>query len=95
MAKRYEFALDAKVQRELSQYQESSGRDLKGCAPYCVQTKKGKRINVRAAYREAASAVDSHYRIAVAHIYDDHQTPLVILSEDDWMTIVEHLKNIH
>ncbi len=87
----YTSILGTKVQRELSQYQESSGRDLKGCEPWCVQCKHGKRVQVREAYYEAASAVDKKYTIPIAHIHDHGLPPLVVLSEEDWMTIVERL----
>lgn len=91
VAKLYEFALCTKVQRDISQYQQSSGRDLRGCQPWCVQNKVGKKVNARSAYLEAANAVDNEYSIAVAHIRNDNEEPLVVISEQDFMVIVERL----
>lgn len=89
--KLYEFALGIKVQRDISQYQQSSGRDLRGCQPFAVQNKKGKQCNVRNALAEAVSSLDSEYTIPVAHIHDDGKEPFVVLREEDWMCIVERL----
>lgn len=87
----YASALGQRTLRELTQYQASTGRDLRGCQPYAVQVKVGKKVNARNAYHEAASAVDMEYTLAVAHIRNDHEKPLVVLSEEDWLTIVERL----
>ena len=91
VAKLYGFALNCCVERELSQYQHSSGRDLKGCQPWIVQCKKGRRINYRKAADEAIGAMGDGYAYPVAHINEDRKTKLVVLPEELWMQIVEIL----
>jgi hypothetical protein len=93
VAKLYSFALNRTVERELSQYQHSSGRDLKGCQPWIVQCKKGKKLNYRTAIDEATNAMGEGYAYPVAHLNEDYKEPVVVLPEKLWMTIVELLTN--
>ena len=67
LAKDFSAHLGRKVKRNLGQYQESSGRDLDGTEPLCVQIKHTKKAASAAkVLAEAAAATDSHYWIPVA-----------------------------
>jgi hypothetical protein len=60
--------------RELDQYQEQLGRDLKWTMPLCIQVKRHKEIapgDIWNAFTEASSAVD-----------DDYTWPIVFYRED-------------
>lgn len=78
-----------KPQRELDQYQESLGRDIKNCRPLCVQVKRYKSITpgcLDKAFEEACSAVDDHYEFPVVFYREDRKkwrvhTSYEVLSE--------------
>jgi len=93
VSNQYTLYLGRKSSRNLDQYQKSDGRDISGCEPYCVQSKKGKAINIYQAYAEAKSAVNTKYKYPVAHISYDRKDPLVVISEDLWWTIIQLIKD--
>jgi hypothetical protein len=92
IASLYEWAMGKEVKRELDQYQEKLGRDLRGCQPYCVQIKVGKRPGYRKAFEEALSAVRDGYGYPIAHVREDNKQAIVMLPETLWIVIVEMLK---
>lgn len=94
VAKMYSFCLDKEVDRELSQYQKKCGRDLKGCKPFCVQVKSGKKVAIRKALEEAFNAIGDGYAYPVAHINEDYKEPMVVIPERVWMIMVEVTKKI-
>ena len=64
------------AQRELDQYQDKLGRDIKGCAPLCIQVKRYKKIHpgdIRTAYSEALSALDGEYLYPVVFYREDRR----------------------
>ena len=71
--------------RELSQYQNTLGRDLKGTKPWCVQIKRLKQAPAVEKYlHEAISALDDEYTIPVLFIRGDRGKWLVVMEADAW-----------
>lgn len=60
------------IKRNLSQYQWSSGRDLDGTEPFCIQVKRTKgKCGIEKALDEAMASTDNHYHIPVAMTRSD------------------------
>lgn len=60
--------------RELDQYQGKLGRDLKGCAPWCVQIKRMKSVSEKQkedAFMEAVSACGGEWILPVVFYRED------------------------
>lgn len=76
--------------RNLEQYQETSGRDLKVDAPLCIQCKAGKRPNWEAALREAMSAAGTDYAVAITH--QDHGLTVAHLPLSDLLELLAMLR---
>ncbi len=93
VAEMYAFVLDKEVKRELKQYQEKLGRDLRGCQPYCVQVKSGKKVNYRDGLKDAFSAIGNGYAYPVVHIHENNKEGVVVLDEKFWLVCVELLKD--
>lgn len=74
------------VARELDQYQESLGRDLRECQPLCVQVKRWKTVthgDIKKAFAEAESALDQEYRIPIVFSRQDYGKWRVTTTPDD------------
>lgn len=93
-AKKYAFALEKEVSRNLDQYQKTSGRDLSGCQPYAVQVKSnlGGTKLLRKAFNEAFNGMGKGYAYPALHLCFDRASNLVVLDEEFWMVCVEILR---
>jgi len=75
------------------EYQEGAGYDVEELeSAFVYQCKKGKKINVKAAYKEMADVHEAKIKAVVADW--DRDLSLVCVSEDDWITIREWLKDV-
>lgn len=85
-----------KVRRMLSQYQQSSGRDLENVQPFCIQVKAGKSvyhpIHLTKALSEAFDAAEKR-EIPIVHSRKDGGGSIVFMAEEDWFRFVELLSN--
>jgi hypothetical protein len=78
------------AERNLKQYQRSSGRDLDGTARLCFQLKRRKNITlaeIKNGYIEAAESLDEEYDIPILGWRDDGGKSMVMLSLDDLVLI--------
>lgn len=86
-----------KVRRMLSQYQQSSGRDLENVEPFCIQVKVGESvhspIHLTKALSEAFSAAKKK-EIPIVHSRKNGEKQAVVyMMEEDWFRFVELLSN--
>ena len=78
--------------RELSQYQETLGRDVKNTKPFCIQVKRNKaRPAVEKALIEATKSTDLQYDIPVAAHRGDKGTWIISMYIGDWMDLIKGL----
>jgi len=77
---------DAK--RNLNQYQERDGRDIKNTEPYCPQCKVGQHISLLEAYKEAKEAAGDK-EIALVQFKYDREEPMVLMSLEDFAWLIK------
>ena len=77
------------AKRRLSQYQVSDGVDLDNTAPYAIQCKSGKRIEIMKAYEEAHGSAFLD-QIPLLFFRYDNKKPMVVMSAEDF---AKHIKN--
>ena len=69
------------ARRNLTQYQETTGRDVTTNLPLCIQCKAGQKIDARKAFAEAVSAAESH-EWPVAWLHVTNGPKMVVLDEE-------------
>jgi len=74
-----------KAKRELSQYQQSSGRDLSGTQPFCVQVKNSNTVNISKAWEEALNSTEHAYPVPVLFVKKDGKW-FAVLEASDFFT---------
>lgn len=86
VAKIWKCYLGGEPKRNLGQYRESSGRDLDGTQPYCVQIKRTARSSpVAKWFAEAVGATDTQYFIPALVHRGDKEDWLVTLPLEDFL----------
>ena len=77
------------LSRELDQYQDKLGRDIKGSEPYCIQIKGGANPNIPKAFAEAKSALGGTYVWPIAMTKKDREEWLVTMDTDTFFAMLQ------
>lgn len=83
------------VKRGLAQARFGRGEapDVDGCAPFWCETKHGKKVNLRAALKQATEAMSEANRTQdawpIAVCKDDRQQPMVVMHWGDYLQLLE------
>lgn len=75
------------ARRNLTQYQERSGKDIVNCEPFAIQVKVGKHVNVWEALREAEAEAKGK-EIPMALIKKDNGKWVVVMA---WVSFTKVL----
>ena len=80
-------SLDPTARRNLDQYQERSGKDIRTYLPFTFQLKCGAKPNIWRAFKEAQDAQEDG-KFPVAIIRRDRKNTVAVMAADDWLDLV-------